>query len=83
LPASATRDVVYGYDLRGLQLYARFDSASGEGVSQSYDNAGRLLSSTTSMGGTSRTIAHQYDRNGNRTRVTHPDGITVTGALSP
>ena len=34
LPASATRDVYYGYDLRGLQLYARFDSPTGEGIHQ-------------------------------------------------
>jgi RHS repeat-associated protein len=26
------------------------------------------------MGGTARTLAHQYDRDGNRTRVVHPDG---------
>ena len=39
-PASATRDVYYGYDIRGLQLYARFDSASGEGINNAYDGYG-------------------------------------------
>ena len=31
LTAAQTRDVHYGYDMANLQLYARFDSASGEG----------------------------------------------------
>jgi RHS repeat-associated protein len=73
LLASSTRDVHYGYDLRGLQLYARFDSASGEGVTNSYDGFGGQLSSSIAMGGVTRTLTYQYDRNGNRTRITHPD----------
>lgn len=72
--ASATRDVYYGYDLRGLQTYARFDSASGEGVTSAYDALGRMTSSTSTMGGVTRLLAYQHDANGNRTRVTHPDG---------
>jgi RHS repeat-associated protein len=75
LAASATRDVYYGYDLRGLQTYARFDSASGaDGVVTSYDAFGRLTGSTTSMAGVSRALSYQYDAAGNRTRITHPDG---------
>lgn len=74
--AWATRDVYYSYDLRGLQTAARFDSASGvDAVTSGYDGFGRLTASTTSMGGTSRTLSYQYDANGNRTRVTHPDGV--------
>ncbi|WBY08319.1 hypothetical protein PIB19_01975 [Sphingomonas sp. 7/4-4] len=75
--AWATRDVYYNYDLRGLQTAARFDSASGtDGVMSSYDGFGRLTASTTIMGGgiTNRTLNYQYDANGNRTRITHPDG---------
>jgi RHS repeat-associated protein len=75
--ASATRDVYYGYDLRGLQTAARFDSPSGaDAVLSSYDGFGRLTASTTVMGGgiTNRTLNYQYDANGNRTRITHPDG---------
>ncbi|WBY08169.1 hypothetical protein PIB19_01015 [Sphingomonas sp. 7/4-4] len=77
VPAWATRDVYYSYDLRGLQTAARFDSASGsDGVMSSYDGFGRLTASTTIMGGgiTNRTLGYQYDANGNRTRITHPDG---------
>lgn len=44
---SAGQSTHYGYDLRGLQLYARFNSASGEGVTNSYDGFGRQVSSTT------------------------------------
>jgi hypothetical protein len=42
LTPAQTRDVHYGYDLRNAQLYARFDSPTGEGVTNSYDAFGRL-----------------------------------------
>lgn len=73
--SNATRDVYYGYNLRGLQTAARFDSASGsDAVTNVYDGFGRLSSSTTSMGGVNRTLAYLYDADGNREVVTHPDG---------
>lgn len=75
VPASMTRDVYYSYDLRGLQTAARFDSASGgDAVTNGYDGFGRVASTTTAMGGASRTLSFLYDADGNRTRVTHPDG---------
>lgn len=74
LAATHTRDVYYGYDLRGLQTYARFDGPSGEGLTMSYDGFGRMASNTLAMDGVSRTLSYQYDANGNRTRITHPDG---------
>ncbi len=70
--------VYYGYDLRGLQTYARFLSASGEGITNSFDGFGGLASSTNDMDGTSRTLSYRYDLNGNRTRITHPDGAYFT-----
>lgn len=74
VPASMTRDVYYSYDARGLQTAARFDSASGtDAVTSGYDGFGRLTSSTTSMGGVSRTLGYLYDADGNRTRIAHPD----------
>jgi RHS repeat-associated protein len=75
IPGGAAADVYYGYDLRGLQTYARFGSATGEGVTQGYDGFGQLTSSTTNLGGTARTLAYQYNADGGRTRVTHPDGV--------
>ena len=72
---AATRDVYYSYDLRGLQLAARFDSATGsDAVTGIYDGFGRQTSSTTSMGGVSRTLVSAYDADGKRIRLTHPDG---------
>jgi len=75
LTSAQTRDVYYGYDLRNAQLFARFDSASGEGVSNSYDGFGRLASTSSDMGGTTRTLAYQYDTGSRRTRITYPDSV--------
>lgn len=75
--ATATRDVFYGYDLRGLQTYARFDSASGSyAVTNSYDGFGQIAATTTSMGGAARTLGFDYDAEGNRIHVTYPDAQT-------
>jgi RHS repeat-associated protein len=79
-PQGGATAVYYGYDLMSLQLYARFGSAAGEGVTNAYDGFGRLASSTLAMDGASRTLAHQYDRTGNRTSLTHPDGAVFTYA---
>ncbi|WEK46386.1 MAG: hypothetical protein P0Y56_15450 [Candidatus Andeanibacterium colombiense] len=72
--ASDTNDVCYSYDLRGLQLSARFGYASGQGITRVYDDLGRPTSSTSNVGGTSRTLSYEYDADLNRTRITHPDG---------
>jgi RHS repeat-associated protein len=67
------RNVRYAYDLRGLQTAAWF-TASDLGVAHSWDGFGRLVSTTTNMGGGfSRTVTHQYDREGRRTELTFPD----------
>jgi RHS repeat-associated protein len=73
-PQGGATPVYYSYDLRGLQLSARFNSQSGEGVTNAYDGFGRLAASSINMGGTTRTLSYLYDRNANRTRITHPDG---------
>jgi RHS repeat-associated protein len=78
--AAATRDVFYGYDVRGLQLYARFDSATGDGVTNTFDGFGRLTSSVTAMSGTSRSLSYAYDADGNRTKITYPDGVYFTAS---
>jgi RHS repeat-associated protein len=77
--ASATRDVYYGYDLQGLQTSVRFDSqAGGDAVLNAYDGFGRIISTTTAMGGVSRTIQHKYDADGDRLDITWPDALKVT-----
>ena len=73
-----TRDVYYAYDLRDNLLHARFDSQAGEGVINTYDAFGRPASQTTSMAGTSRTLAYAHDPAGNRSSITHPDGNVFT-----
>lgn len=74
IPDSTAADVYYGYDLRGLQRYARFGSATGEGITTEFDGLGRQLSSTDNMGNASRTLAYLPDERGNRKRLTFPDG---------
>lgn len=74
-PSGGARAVHYSYDLRGLLTAARFDSASGsDAVLSAWDSLGRQTSSTTSLGGTSRTLSYTYDIAGNRLKIEHPDG---------
>ncbi len=78
VPASASGaagySVFYGYDMRDAQIYARFGSTSGAGVTNSYDGFGRLMSSSNNVGGTARALSYLYDTGSRRTRLTFPDG---------
>ncbi|MFG6490597.1 RHS repeat domain-containing protein, partial [Roseateles sp. BYS78W] len=75
VPDSAVdTDVYLGYDLQGHPRYANFGSANGSGVATVYDGFDQLASEATSVGGTTYTVSHKYDLNGNRTLITHPDG---------
>ena len=69
-----TRDVHYAYDLRGLQIKARFDSINGPGIDNAYDGFGRMTQSINTMGGAALTLSYGYDDNSNRTQITHADG---------
>jgi RHS repeat-associated protein len=71
VPGTA-QDVYYGYDMRGLKLYSRFGSTTGPGVTNAYEGLSRLSTHTTNMGGVSRQLAYQYNRDGVRTRMTWP-----------
>lgn len=75
LAATHTRDVFYGYDLMGNMEYARFDSATGEGITHTFNALGQLLSASNNMDAVTRTLSYQYDTAGRRTRITHPGGI--------
>lgn len=70
---SDTNNVCYGYDLRGLQLLARFGDPAGQGVTSVYDGFGRITTATTNVGGTSMALSYGYDADGNRTRLNYPD----------
>lgn len=83
LSATHTRDVFYGYDLRDLQLYARFDSSTGEGVTNAYDPFGRQISSSINLGGTTRTLTYTWDQAGNRRELRHPDGTVFETNYDP
>lgn len=74
LPGTTTGDVYYTYDLRGLRTSARFGSATGQGVIDAWDGFGRKISSTINLGGVTRALTYQYDDDGNRTRITYPNG---------
>ena len=70
---STIADVFYVYDLRGLQTSVTFASG-GEGITYAYDGFGRLTSETAAMSGLVTVVGSKYNANGNRTRVTYPDG---------
>ncbi len=72
------RNVYYTYELNGLQTSARFNSVTGQGIINTYDGFGRMLSETSTIDGYNLVISSQYDANGNRTRVTHNDGVYFT-----
>jgi len=72
-PDGGATPVYYGYDLRNLQLFARFNSLSGAGITNIFDGFGRLTSASANTDGTARTLSYQYDRDGNRTRIIYPD----------
>ncbi len=72
---SAADSVQYAYDLRGLRTAAQFANGA-HAITYTWDAAGRLTGTTA--GG--KTLAHQYDRAGNRTRTTWPDGFFTTTA---
>jgi RHS repeat-associated protein len=75
-------DIAYDYDLRGLARATCFGSsalddacaASGQGETNTFDGFGNLTQRTSRMAGESRILSYSHDLEGNRTRITHPDG---------
>lgn len=83
LSSTHTRDVYYGYDLRGLQTSARFDSVAGEGLSYVYDAFGRLVYTVAGLDGAALSLQFWYDKNGNRTTLAWPDAGGLGGGYDP
>ncbi|WP_439571328.1 RHS repeat domain-containing protein [Sphingomonas sp.] len=77
-PLGGGSPVYYTYDLRNLQLSARFGSQSGPGLTQEYDGFGRLKKAATNQSGSIRQLEYGHDPNGNRTSIKHPDGTVFT-----
>ena len=76
---STILDVQYQYDLRGLTTQTTTDSyGDTKWVINSYDGFGNLKTATTAEGyyptNNVRELIYEYDDNGNRTKITHPDG---------
>jgi RHS repeat-associated protein len=72
-------DITYDYDLRGLTLASCFGGVndcrnSGSGEMFDYNGFGELTTRTSRMFNQSLVLGYGYDRDGNRTRITHPDG---------
>lgn len=72
----------YGYDLRGLQLYARQgnSTAANDGITSAYDGFGRQTSSTSMLEGAAHTLYFSHDKNGNRTELTWMDNAKTSYA---
>jgi len=70
--------IYYGYDLENHELYARYGSSTGAGLTQSYDGLGQLASSSNNLSGNALTLSYQYDADGNRKQLTYPDSSYFT-----
>jgi RHS repeat-associated protein len=79
---SAMADILYRYDAAGRQLTATF-ATGGQGITNTYNGFGDLLSTSTNVVGPTRTLTYQYDGAGNRTQITHPDGQAFTYTYDP
>ena len=88
--AGSTNDVYYTYDLLNHPLTEHFINATGPGLDNCYDLAGRLTATTASTASTTvpcdgtvfntataHTLSYQYDQAGNKARLTWPDGYYV------
>jgi RHS repeat-associated protein len=73
---AAGYSVFYGYDVQDLQLFARFGSTSGAGITNSYDAFGRLRSATNTMGGVSRVLGYEYNASTGDTQLNYPGGVS-------
>lgn len=73
-PSGSTNDVFYKNELRGLQLTAKYGSHTGLGITRAYDRFGRMTQEQNNSSGTNFVINNTYDKNGNREKLTHPDG---------
>lgn len=73
LPGTSA-DVYYGYNNLSLEVYSRFVTSSGEGITNSYNGFGELVEVETNLEGNSRAFSYEYDNNGNQIGITYPDG---------
>lgn len=67
------RETWYTYDLRGLGLNTTYDSYSGQGIENTFDDFGNVKTTKNTMGSRNRLLSYRYDLHNNRTRLTHAD----------
>ena len=72
---AGTATVSHTYDNFGLNETVQI--SGGAGISNVFDAFGRLIEVTSSSSAGSLTLTYGYDEDGNRTRVTWPDGTYV------
>lgn len=77
-PVGTTKDVFVGYDLRNFELYSRYISHAGEGITNEYDGFGNLVNSMISLDGNMRKLSYRFDAEGNRIRMAFPDNQYFT-----
>ena len=65
-----TKNVLYAYDIRGLQTSATFED-NGEGITNAYDRYGRMTTATEAMDGNSWSLDSYYDVGSNRVNLFH------------
>jgi hypothetical protein len=61
------------YELTGVNTKATFGSYTGQGITNTFNGFGNLMSSRNSMSSANRTLTYKYDKNGNREYLYHPD----------
>lgn len=74
VPGTTSEDVYLQYDLQGNLIDARYQFPTGRGIHNVVDGFGQLRSSTIKLDDPGWTVLSDYDANGNRFRVVHPDG---------
>lgn len=70
---NASNHVWSRYELTGVNTKATFGSYTGQGITNTFNGFGELMSSRNSMSSANRTLTYKYDKNGNREFLYHPD----------
>ena len=77
VPDTTTKDVYYKYELTGANTKITFGSYSGQGITNTFNGFGDLLTANTQINGSNRTISYRYDKHGNKDRLYHTDNRYV------
>jgi RHS repeat-associated protein len=76
-PSGGASPVTYGYDLLGHTTAAQF--SGGNGMTRTFNGFGEMVSDVVTLPGISKTIAYEYDANGNREQMSF-SGNTINYA---